>query len=122
MTAVSRGGPGAPARVGDEEELQQVLLDWWARRLQHEDVARPHRLLNVDLGLSVREAAARIPRRRHPERLAHLGAETCARRAGEHHQPVVHVHLLGQGYRGWQSGCFMTVGDLERAGHAVQEP
>ena len=81
---------GATARVSKQQQLHQVLLYGWTRRLQEIDVAATHRLTQVDLRLAIGEALTPVRHRRDPQQFRHLDAQVDARRSGDDGHKVGH--------------------------------
>src|SRR6185503_124137 len=73
-----------------QEQLHQVLLDGWTRRLQKIDVAAADRLTQVDLRLAIGEALTPVRRRLDPQQCRHLDAQVDARRSGDDGHKVGH--------------------------------
>src|SRR5437868_11743008 len=63
-------GAGPSRRVHHDEQLHQVVVSWWTRWLNDENVATENVLLNSDVGLTIRERADRGLTQRHADVIA----------------------------------------------------
>jgi hypothetical protein len=82
-------GRGPLEGVDHDQVLHDPLVDGRGVALDHERVAAPHRLLEADVDLAVRELVGRGGHQPGPEQLGDLLGELGVRPSGEHHQVLL---------------------------------